>query len=72
MTSRPDTDPQGPLWCVPGLGPVRSGDDAGAAALFAVAVSALTARALRPTPAQAAANPRARSATLRVAERTGS
>ena len=32
----------------------------------------LVGRAIRPTPAQAAANPRARSATLRVAERTGS
>ena len=34
MTSRPDSDPQGPLWCVPGLGPVCSGDGAGDAAAW--------------------------------------
>ena len=31
----------------------------------------LVGRAIRPSPAELAANPRARSATLRVAERTG-
>lgn len=30
----------------------------------------LVGRAIRPSPAEVAANPRARSATLRVAERT--